>query len=471
MTRTLTSRDLWAVALLVAGLGLAVATIARGWGWTAWTTALLLLALGTGLLARRIVVSASKGTPRWRPLVAGLAAAALVMTVGVTAASGLSWREDPLRAAGLPLGVRGDAHLFTSDTLDGGAIRALNPSGEEMWRVDGQTVGLFGDDLLMTDSGDDVQNLTVVDARTGDERWSTTVPERFTVVTVSDDTVLGVDGESRVQALDRADGSERWSRRTTPFVVRHLGEPHVLRNPTTGPVILSIETTSSITDDPTEGVQILDVRTGQTRRADLGSDDFDDVFVTDTGVVATTSDPEGDHSYVTVIDPATGERKGPPADDTGIWSREYAGGWYGELVASSQERAIMEVNLDEGTRLVAVSAEDGTAEEIPLPEGWEIDALDRHQLSDDPWVALRRDEGGDDEDGDDEGTRRAVWRPGMAEVVEIDLSESPEDDFGITTNVDGWVEVDGQTRSFIGESRPVELVIEPDGTVHETPGD
>lgn len=95
--------------------------------------------------------------------------------------------------------------------VGGAAIRRLGPDGTERWRYDssGFVAGVpFDEEALYTHTG---SRVVAIDREDGTERWATDVPDRTYPTARVDDSVVARAGDAKtVFAWQVGDGSERW---------------------------------------------------------------------------------------------------------------------------------------------------------------------------------------------------------------------------------------------------------------------
>lgn len=436
------------VALLGVGVTLGLATTLLDWRWNGWFPAVALVAVGAALLTYVIVGRPAERTPPPWSALAALLVGGLVAALGVAAAIGVSWPTDPRFAEGLPVGVRGDLTLVAEST-DATVVRALTESGDERWRTEGRPAGLFGDDLVLTGTQGEEGRVAIIGAADGRERWSVTRPGEATVLAVTDDTVVVVHRQDEVRGLDRQDGTERWSRQTLPGTIRLDGQYHHRWPPPTGPVILATDHEEPVAGRD-ERVSLLDARTG-TMTPTEGTR-YGDLTTTPTGAIELNGRSDDGRTQATVLDPA-GESPGPQQlmSNTSM------------LLSSSSARSVVRSWGDDGLTILSISAVDGTVEEIEPPDGWKVQIANPYQPADDSWVLVARTDA-----ADDGSSTLGLWRPGTSRVTDTGMTRISEVDVetNIVTNADGWVEITGDTRSFVGLRGERHLVIEPDGTTH-----
>jgi len=95
--------------------------------------------------------------------------------------------------------------------LGGERIERYDPDGTRRWSYDaaGNVTGVpFGEGALFTSSG---SRVVAVERDSGEERWGTATTDLADPVGLADDAVVSADGQARtVVARDAADGTERW---------------------------------------------------------------------------------------------------------------------------------------------------------------------------------------------------------------------------------------------------------------------
>jgi outer membrane protein assembly factor BamB len=389
-------------ALVLAGVGLVVATIAWRWGHVPYGIGVAVVAVG----AVWCVVTLVRGTA-WR-IALGAAVALAVVAGAVLAVTGVP-RSTPRWDVAEGDGP-GDSSARTGELIVVGGTARDVQTGEVAWAHGGPDAEtLLVDDALVVIGTSD--GSIGVDPASGREVWRSAVSGRGIAY---DDDVLVVassvaDDRTEAVAVDLATGETRWQQAGRPVMECDLGpadrfspareQSHVL--------LSRVEARSGT-------AELLDLADGHTTIADVDCS----LSARMVGGV--------------LLEAGGRELAGrSPADGAPLWSTPVDEPWHIEGGGSTV------VTATTGGALAAIDVATGRSTAIDPPPGTdEVGLPSDEQRATQVWTVV------------DQGAELSMWNPGTGQLVRIpDAVTVGVEEIDVSS---GWVALSGTTRDLTG---------------------
>lgn len=399
------------------GVALIAASIVWQWRHIPYGLGVAALAIGCAVL---IVVVVRRAV--WN-IVAGVAVAALVVTGGVVALTGISPKTLPQWDRRVFDGVS-EWSARTGDLLVSGGTAYDVESGDVVWSLDGRSVDplLVRSDLVVLGTSDET---VALDTSTGDELWRSSVSGQG-IATSGDILVVShsvSDSEFEAIALDLTTGEVVWQRIGRPVMECDLGPIDLYS--------VALDQTHVIVSHDDGQTELLAVADGSTTVADV------DCFATARMV--------GDVLLETNGKSLLGRS---PSDGARLWSTPIDESWVVE--GNGPEVFTTSDGLGDSIELTAIDVSTGRSHPVEPPVGTirQLPITERFRTSD-VWVPLDLESG------------TAMWNPGTNALVEVPDAESI-DDYSIDVH-SGWIALSGRTRDITGDVTRLCWALSPDG--------
>jgi len=420
MTRTPRPRRRWFAAgglIALLGAALIVASIVWQWRHVPYGLGVAALAIGCAVVAVVVIRRAV-----WKA-VAGVAVAALIVTGGVVAVTGISPKDLPRWDRRVFEGVSG-LSARTGDLLVSGGTAYDAASGDVVWSVDRGIVDpmLVRSDIVVLGTPDET---IALDTSSGEELWRSPVSGRG-IVARGDTLVVShavSDTAFEAVALDVTTGEVVWQRAGRPVMECDLGPTDLYS--------VALDQTHVLVDHDGGQTELLSVADGSTTVADV------DCSVTARMVGDVLVETSG--RTLLGRSPADGARLwSTPIDES--WTVEGAGS---EVFSTGQA-------MGDSIELTATDVSTGRSRPVEPPAGTirQMSSTERFRTAD-VWVPLDLESGA------------AMWNPGTDALIEIPDAESI-DDYSVDAR-SGWIALSGRTRDITGDVNRLCWALSPDG--------